>query len=295
LIALLLAVLACGPFPDDEAPTLEFPTPNLIGTAVAGTQLALDGQPTGTPTQAPVPPTDTPVLPTETPTEPAPEPSPTGLRRAGGDFTANFLNQAPNIDGNLDEWSLPEIAVNHVVYGEASYAGPDDVSGSVMIGWNANMLFIGLRVRDNRYVQNATGNQIFRGDFFEVILDTDLEGDFNIDSLSSDDYQLGMTLGSSPNGNSPRNYLWFPFNKEGELNSITIRGHSTTAGYEAEAAIPWSVFGIAPQPGDLFGFSFAISDNDVVDDNVQEVMVSIVPTRLLVDPTTWGNLLLAGP
>jgi hypothetical protein len=60
-----------------------------------------------------------------------------------------------------------------------------------------------------------------------------------------------------------------------------------------EVAIPWSVFEVKPKSGQHFGFVLSVSDNDNLSQNVQQKMVSNVKTRILTDPTTWGDLTLA--
>jgi len=59
-----------------------------------------------------------------------------------------------------------------------------------------------------------------------------------------------------------------------------------------EAAIPWNVLGVVPAAGQSYGFAVSASDNDDTGQNLQQGMVSSVPTRVLVDPTTWGELQL---
>jgi hypothetical protein len=289
-LVLALAAFACVTSPPSEPPTIAFPTPDLTATAALENIILVTA--TDLPAPTPLPATDTPEPATTTA---VPDPSPTGPSRQAGQFTAFYLSLPPTLDGNLDEWTLAPLNVNNVVYGAGSFGGPDDISATVMIGWNETYLFLGLRVRDNLYVQNAFGNQIFRGDSFEVLLDKSLAADFDDDRLGPDDYQLGMTLGNAPDSGQPRNYLWYPQAIEGPRDQVILLGHSTPEGYEAETAIPWSIFDISPQPSTYFGFAFSVSDNDMPADNVQEVMVSLAPTRRLTDPTTWGTLLLAAP
>ena len=57
-----------------------------------------------------------------------------------------------------------------------------------------------------------------------------------------------------------------------------------------EAALPWSYFGVTPAPGLHFGFALNSSDDDVPGTASQQSMLSSVPTRQLLNPTTWGTL-----
>ncbi len=74
-----------------------------------------------------------------------------------------------------------------------------------------------------------------------------------------------------------------------------IGARSTSNGYDMEAAIPWSVFGVSPQAGLHYGFAFSISDDDKPGSAVQQKMVSTAPGRSLQDPTTWGDLIMVKP
>ena len=56
-------------------------------------------------------------------------------------------------------------------------------------------------------------------------------------------------------------------------------------------SIVWAEFDIE-HLGDHFGFAISINDNDNAGDKEQQTVVSNVPTRYFVDPTTWGDLYL---
>jgi hypothetical protein len=199
----------------------------------------------------------------------------------------------PLIDGNLGEWNMETYPVIAVTYGQASYQGPADLSASLRLGWDQSFLYLAVQVLDNKYVQNASGDQIFKGDHVEVLLDRDLNGDFSDNKLNNDDYQLGLSLGSDLK--SPTNYLWYPSEMKGNKPGVLLAGISTMDGYTSETAIPWQLFQVEPRSGEIFGFAVSVSDNDQVDKNVQEKMVSTAPERRLSDPTTWGNLYLVRP
>ena len=66
----------------------------------------------------------------------------------------------------------------------------DPLAGSYYVGWDLTYLYLAAKVRDDKYVQVSTGENIFKGDSLELILDTNLLGDFYNDSLSADDYQI---------------------------------------------------------------------------------------------------------
>jgi hypothetical protein len=202
------------------------------------------------------------------------------------------MSSFPNLDGEWDEYDSDTYSVNNVVFGADEWEGLDDLSGSVRFGWDEDYLYIVVKVTDDNYVQNSSGYSLYEGDSLEINLDENLQGDFNSTDRSDDDYQLGISPGFGDVDGAKEAYLWFPRDKSGGKNQVEIASSGRSDGYNVEAAIPWSVFGINPDQGDRFGFSFSISDNDNSDENIQQSMTSSVSGRKLLNPTTWGELIL---
>jgi hypothetical protein len=121
-----------------------------------------------------------------------------------------------------------------------------------------------------------------------------VSSDFYRDSLSRDDFQLGLSPGSPDPGDGPEAYLWYPEAEAGGVRQVKIGAMATENGYRLEAKIPWTVLEAAPKRGRHFGLLVSISDNDNPDRAVQQSMVSTSARRVLTDPTTWGDLTLAG-
>ena len=130
------------------------------------------------------------------------------------------------------------------------------------------------------------------GDSIEILLDTNLFGDFSDPSLSSDDYQLGISPGRGDIDDDPEAYLWYPRATAGSRDQVKIAAVEGPGVYRVEAAIPWSVFGVTPAEGLQIGFALSASDNDDTGEDVQQSMSSSVPNRVLTNPTTWGELIL---
>ncbi len=321
LLAVALLVVAAGcNYPGVAVPTpFEFPSPNATLTEVFRPTVTLPGGLNITSTSPPtaageeataVPPSPTtpaepaattaPPPPTATNTPPpptnttAPQPTRTAPATRGGvTITANFMSDRPVIDGRLDEWSLERHRITEVVFGANRYSGEEDLSArAVMFGWDEDYLYIGGRVMDDEYVQNAEGEDLFLGDSLEILLDADIPGDFNDQSLNDDDYQLGISPGFGDPGVDMEAWLWYPRSERGEADEVRVGAMEVDDGYRFEIAIPWDLFDIDPRSGSTFGFAFSISDNDNRNENVQQSMVSTVPRRVLTDPTTWGNLTL---
>jgi hypothetical protein len=123
-------------------------------------------------------------------------------------------------------------------------------------------------------------------------LDTNLFSDFSDASLSSDDFQLGISPGRGDIDDDTEAYLWYPRSTAGSRDQVKIAAVEGPGLYRVEAAIPWSVFGVTPAEGLQIGFALSASDNDDTGENVQQSMSSSVPNRMLTNPTTWGELIL---
>lgn len=270
---------AAAPVPSETPSAAAYPsaTPQLIQTATKA-------QP---PTQAPSAPTATKVPPTPTP----------GIPDARSDFStvASFMNPAPVIDGDWSEWKkvAREYPANALVYGKTNWKNEDDLSASYYVGWDATYLYIAVKVHDDKYVQIAKGADIYKGDSIELLLDTNLKTDYYYNKLSADDYQIGISAGNPNIKEGKREaYLWYPTSEAGTLKNVEIAALDEGAIYRVEAAIPWADLGVTPVKGMHMGFAISVSDDDNSGKAVQESMVSSDATRNLVDPTTWGDVVL---
>lgn len=211
--------------------------------------------------------------------------------RGGTSIRAAFLSTRPRIDGDLSDWSLTRYDVRNVVFGRENWENEIDLSGFIMVGWDDTYLFIAGQQFDDQPVQSATGENLFKGDSFEILLDTNLQGDYYTDSLSPDDFQLGVSPGTGFPFEDPEAYLWFPTSVDGSKDfDIGIRMDKDD--YIFEVAIPWTVFEMTAAAGRHYGFAFSLSDNDTSGTQRQETMVSTAAGRDLSDPMTWGDLLL---
>lgn len=300
LALLLAATLACG---GRGNPSLEA-TVNAVNTAVELTLAAMTpagpGTPSATAPQAsdspPSPATSAP-LPSDTsapPTPVPPSPGPTAdelARPNGAVLSALRRDTPPNIDAQQDDWpaTLPH-AIDQIVFNAPNWAGNGDQSGSFNVMWDASNLYLFVVIVDEAHVQNDTGETLYRGDSLELQFDADLAGDFNATTLNTDDYQLGLSPGSSRV--NTETYFWNPSARRGQPTGMTIAARPNTAagGYVVEVAIPWSLFGVSPSAGNRYGFALNSSDNDSPGTKEQQSMISSVITRRLLDPTTWGTL-----
>lgn len=313
-VILALSVIACGsePTPEDPTPTatsfLFTPTANLTLTAVF--------KPTDTATPLPVATATHTTTPGATSTEtatPGPSPTPTPpdlfgfmlapeqaapdgvtLRDAPG-VAALFVGEAPAIDGILGDWLGYQYVASNVVLGPEYYSQPADVMANFKIGWDMLNIYIGVDVKENRFVGSPSLAEMYNGDSVEITLDADLLGDYDAASLSSDDYRLGLWPGSSLTSGNAGAYLWMPISEAGPIADAQVAVSASGEGYLLEAAIPWSVFDVTPYPGSHLGFTFSLTDNDSVTQLAVQTIVSNLPQRVENDPTLWGELILVMP
>jgi hypothetical protein len=223
---------------------------------------------------------------------PGPQPTAPGQVRLVTGVSATYFDSPPTVDGQLTEWAPPAFVIQAPVFGIENWRGVDDLAGMAMFGWDEDYFYLAVHVTDDVYVQNATDANIYKGDSLEILFDGDLEGDFSDNSLNDDDTQLGLSPGNPAPGENESAYQWLPAALEGARGEIMVAAAPTAIGYDIEAVIPWSVFGVDPQPWQHFGFAFTLSDNDKVDTLIQQSMVSNTPDRRLARPTTWGDLVL---
>jgi len=275
-------------------------------------------------TETPVPETEVPTATTD-PTEEYVGPE----VRSGPSITAGYLKNKPGIDGDLYEWNEPiQKVINYVVYGADKHSGELDCSGTVVAGWDETYLYLGFRVKDDKYVQEAVKEKLYLGDSIEILFDRYVSADYYLQAMTSDDYQIGISPGkggilstcsintgkvasmslihtatpcpgpctATPTpctANPPQAYVWAPKTKAGKTTEIKIGALESGKGYQVELKIPWSLLGVSnPSAGDHYGFAVSISDNDKTGKLEQQTMVSNVPTRYYADPTTWGDLYL---
>ena len=317
LVLILLMVLLSACYRPQTIPAdatsedIPAETPNATMTAIFAIVESLTAQPTNTavpPTETPRPATLTPaVIPSNTAVPTAtvtstpqftttstkvPTVVVTTIPSRGVVFNATYLATAPTLDGTWDEWTTKQYPMSALIYGSSNWTGEADLEGSFRVGWNNQYLFLAVKVKDDVYVQNANGADLYKGDMVEMLFDANLQGDFYTRSLSPDDYQLGLSPGNPDTSGTKEAYLYYPSSLAGKKDSVTIAAVSQDGLYRMEAAIPWSLLNITPATGAKFGFALRASDNDNGSSNVQQSMVSVISGNVLADPTTWAELWL---
>jgi len=317
IIALILIVSfsGCNFSFQNLNPTPFFPTPNYTMTAlfsvdeIQATNPPLNfpvntaepqlptiqptGQATEAPTQAAATYTASPTVIPPTNTSLPPNATNTAVTVRGGTWVnGKYMKTAPVLDSIWDEWDATKYPAKYVVYGASQWEDSDDLEGSFAVGWNETYLYLAVKVLDEKYVQNATGEDIYKGDSIEILVDTNLYGDLSTTSLSSDDFQIGISPGKGGVDGDKEVYLWYPSGKAGSIDDAIVASSNSDGVYRVEVVIPWKVFNITPANGQQYGFGLSVSDNDDSSENIQQSMVSNLRNRRLVDPTSWTVLTL---
>ena len=298
-VAATLAALACN-FPGSNQPDVE----GTLQTGVTQTLEALQtsGPATATPAAVasltPLPPTIELSTATAVPTATVAAPTPSAtvshpIRPNGEPIHAPQREAALNIDGVLGDWEALPNEIMHAVFQAENWEGTSDQSASFAIAWDATYLYLAVAVQDDVHVQTESGETIFRGDSVEVLLDAKLQADHADTSLSADDFQIGFSPGGLGDSPEPDVYLWFPQARAGRPEQVRFAVQPDgDAGFTLEIAVPWDLFPITPEVGARFGFSVSVSDNDSPGTAEQQSMISVISTRALTDPTSWGTLVL---
>ena len=147
-----------------------------------------------------------------------------------------------------------------------------------------------LKVGDDTYVQNSTGQEMYNGDCLELLLDTNVPVDFTNGQLNNDDFQLGISPGNPKPGKNTEAFLWFPRLVGGSKPSVKIAAVKQDWGYRVETAIPWEIFNVSPVPGEHFGFGLRVLDNDEPLKEIRQTIVSNDRGIKIADPTAWIDL-----
>jgi len=222
---------------------------------------------------------------------------------------AHFVLAPPRIDGNLDDWNLALLArdqlavrserqVNRYPRSPLSqrWSGPDDLSATIFLAYDARSLYLAGRVKDDVLVHRNSMTW-WLGDAVELFLDTDAADRAPERGAPSpyneDDYQIFL-LPLNPE------VVWGVHKpKPGESGFTGVRVACTRRpdGYDFEAAFPWHNFpGVVARPGLEIGFNIALDDLDDPADTLTETYMvwngQLGPSD---SPDRFGTLVLLPP
>ncbi len=249
-----------------------------------------------------------------------------------GEFMAPFISETIGtnsivMDGDWTDWQVASrssgvtpTVVGSVVYDQACkmfnpYGIPStdatiDLSAQIMFAYNMDYLYVLYLVQDESYAPyRGEDNRLFLGDAPQLILDTDLYGDFTETVNSKDDVQFDFLPGfADASGDdvgafyflySPRTVYWnlgdertLGLQASRRADEVILATWWMADGYGMEAAIPWTTLNYSGVPGGSFGVAASVSDNDDPTVDAQQCMISSSPVRNYTNPTTWGMLFL---
>ena len=125
-----------------------------------------------------------------------------------------------------------------------------------------------------------------------AFFDYDLDGDKETNTMSSDDFQIGISPGNLVD-TSPSKAYWFPNSIEGDaFEQVQYAVQKKTDGYTIELALPWALYpSFNPQSGQTLRINIDPSDTDN-NAYIQETLLSTSPHRKLGNPRTLRTLKL---
>jgi LCP family protein required for cell wall assembly len=216
--------------------------------------------------------------------------------------SAGVFGPPPRMDGDLSEWTNLAYAIDQPTLGRENWTGPDDLSARWNTAWDEDYLYLALKVKDDVFVQQATGEALSKGDSLELLLDID-PGSRTANTLTERDFQLGISPGNLAQPPAkPEAYLWLPEDEARPVGGVILSARLVPGGYEMEVAIPWATFNLTPFAGEGFAFTLSLNDDDTANAPPvapgaaqQETQVSSIKDRKLIDPLTWGILALDAP
>ncbi len=139
---------------------------------------------------------------------------------------------------------------------EMKWGGAEDSSGKVTFGWDSKCFYVFAVVKDDKHTQIYDDAKIFCGDHIMLVFDMTPGG-----GTKADLWKLGFTPGDFDKVKPSMN-AWSPLGVTTE--GLTFSAKKRPDGYQLEASLPWSYFGIDANlaVGHTFGFDCIIGDSD---------------------------------
>ncbi|MFI7469148.1 sugar-binding protein [Nonomuraea sp. NPDC049646] len=132
-----------------------------------------------------------------------------------------------------------------------SYGGPDDLSGTLHVTWDADRFYLSARIHDDVHTQTSTGADIWQGDCLQFAVAAGLPGETRTWS------ELGLAL----TAHGPQFHRWLGDGPEPEAK-VAVTRDETAEETVYELSLPWAALApLTPQDG-LFSLSVVANDND---------------------------------
>jgi len=195
---------------------------------------------------------------------------------------AVHVGQAPPLDGDFSKWEADKVYVldrsSQLDAGEKRWAGPEQFSARIALGWDDENLYVGVDVTDPQLYQPFSGRGIEKGDAFRLILNTARE------------IKPGRPVGVYDLYLSPGNFQdvkpsvycdedFFPPRSRPHDYSREIRTvwRKTASGFSGDIAIPVSFFeqnrfGSGQEIGLSFGALKTFPPKDVLSEDLDQIV-----------------------
>lgn len=209
----------------------------------------------------------------------------------GPDLHAARRQEEVTVDGILNEWNNTSAApVSNVLFRAENWVGANDLSGLVRALWDDSYLYLAAQVNDDSLVQNGSDDLLIRGDAAEFFLDGDLQGDFDSTAMNDDESHLVFSPGDFVS--VAPSYWIYPPTAPGLSGTVAFAATRSDVGYDIEIRLPWNELGAVVAERMVYGYAFALDDDDSPGSAEQETQVSTTSRLPYPNPTHWGNLIL---
>jgi hypothetical protein len=190
-------------------------------------------------------------------------------RPMAGFLAVPRLGTPLTLDGDLDKpvWqAAPAGIINEARQyfsydpARAKWKGVDDLSGTVRFLWDEHCLYLGVKVRDDVFVNNKVDADLWAGDGLQMIVDPARES-----ADKPGKYDLGLALTRK----GPQAWCFLsadPRSPSGEIKDIRMvarRLGAERGDMSYEVAIPWSRLApFQPRPGANLGLCVTLNEDD---------------------------------
>ncbi|MEK7274243.1 MAG: sugar-binding protein [Candidatus Desantisbacteria bacterium] len=190
------------------------------------------------------------------------------------------------IGGKLNEWQrVSEVILEekqYITYKPDNWQGKEDLSTKIMAQRDDENLYLALKVTDDKFVQQFSGDKMLKGDHVELWFGTE-----------RGTYQFGLSPGNF-NNLKPEAVLWMPNvssdDKQKILKGVMVGSQKTETGYNMEVKIPLANIGVTKETYSV-KFTLVVSDTDDAANPGQDSLLASSKLKWN-KPETFGELVV---
>ncbi|MFC1795266.1 sugar-binding protein, partial [Planctomycetota bacterium] len=189
----------------------------------------------------------------------------------GEDLVIDCVRGTVTIDGDLGDWNLDAMTPavldveEQLNSGQASWDGPEDLSGEFYMLWDDENIYMAVIVKDDTLSQNKTGGDIWNADAVEIFFATT-----NAVAPHAEHYQYGFDF-------TNQTWNWCNMDSAGQsaIDYLQVASTVTADGYICEASIEYGqITALDWSVGSIIGFHPVIDDTDAADREIQMTWTS---------------------